>query len=213
MRLRAADATTIIRVLLGIVAAYMIIYKILPYFVVLLIGIVIFLDAIDGYFAVREETKGRIGLRAYLGSIAGNGKFASEVKEAKHRISKKHKYGARMDVAGDRVVEYTFWMTFTYLNIIPILILFIVLIRHSFADAFMASKGTSSKLKSRLARTVYASNIGRGGINVVKFATFSYLALVYTENYPIAIGYVLAAVLLVYILLRGAAEIYESTIK
>ena len=84
MRLRAADATTIIRVLLGIVAAYMIIYRILPYFVVLLIGIVIFLDAIDGYFAVREETKGRIGLRAYLGSITGNGRFASEVREAKH---------------------------------------------------------------------------------------------------------------------------------
>ena len=65
-------------------------------------------------------------------------------------------------------------------------------------------------MKTRFARAVYSSNIGRGGINVVKFATFSYLALMYISGYPSIIGYIMTAILVSYVLLRGAAEVYET---
>ncbi|MDE1761798.1 MAG: CDP-alcohol phosphatidyltransferase family protein [Candidatus Micrarchaeota archaeon] len=123
---------------------------------------------------------------------------------------KKSKFGPRLDVAGDRVTEYVFWIVFVVLNIVPIFILFIIVLRHSFVDAFMASKGTSSKMKTGFARRIYASDLFRGGIGVVKAVTFSYLTLVYLASWPLWIGYALVAILVVYILVRGIAEIYES---
>ena len=54
--------------------------------------------------------------------------------------------------------------------------------------------------------------MGRAGINVVKVVTFSYLMLVYIANYPISIGYALIAILVLYIMARGAGQIYESII-
>jgi hypothetical protein len=140
----------------------------------------------------------------------GNPTARAEVSKVKQSIQKSAPYGPRMDVAGDRVVEYSLWIVFTYVHILPIFVILIVLIRHSFVDALMASKGTSSKMKTRLGRTLFASNIARGGVNVVKFVTFSYLVLMYIWNYPAIIGYVLTAILVLYIIARGVAEISES---
>ena len=136
-----------------------------------------------------------------------------------HKLHKKpSKYGARLDVAGDRVTEYVFWILFVFVHIIPMFILLLIVIRHSFADAFMAAKGTSSKMKSKFAKIVYSSNIGRGGVNVVKIITFSYLSWLYiTQNFLNAnymmVGWILTGVLFVYIMVRGIAEIYESSLN
>jgi uncharacterized membrane protein YdbT with pleckstrin-like domain len=73
----------------------------------------------------------------------------------------------------------------------------------------MASRGTSSKPRTKFAKIIYSSNIGRGGINVVKFFAFAYLVLVYVSNYPLWIGLVLVAILVIYIVLRGIAEAYD----
>ena len=113
-------------------------------------------------------------------------------------------------IAGDRVVEYSFWIVYTYVNVIPLFVLLIIVLRHSFVDALMGSKGTSSKMKTKFGNFMYASTIGRGGINVLKFLTFSYLAFVYIWNAPLIIGYILTAALVLYIMLRGLAEIMES---
>ena len=128
----------------------------------------------------------------------------------KKTLKKKAKYGARIDVAGDRAVEYILWITFVYTGVVPIFVLFLIVIRHSFVDAVMAAKGTSSKMKTRFAKVVYSSNIGRGFVNVFKFITFAYLPFVYISGAPIVIGYVLVTILVGYIMLRGAAELYES---
>ena len=115
-----------------------------------------------------------------------------------------------MDIAGDRVAEYSMWVVFTYLHIIPLIILLLIIVRHSFADAMMGAKGTSSKMKSPFARAIYSSNTSRAVINALKFITFAYLILVYVNSYPILIGYVLVGALFTFIMLRGTAEIYES---
>ncbi|MGC8567691.1 MAG: hypothetical protein ACP5RP_00600 [Candidatus Micrarchaeia archaeon] len=208
--MRAADIATFVRVALVIAIIYLVIIKFYPYFLIFLLAIAFLLDAVDGFFAVRESSKGKVSFVLYVKAAMGNHMLKQEIKKYKEETKKYAKYGARMDIAGDRAVEYSLWIAFTYLHIIPLFVLLIVILRHSFVDAFMAAKGTSSKLKTKFAKAVYSSNIGRGGINIVKFATFSYLILVYATNAPISIGYILVTILLFYILLRGAAEVYES---
>lgn len=208
--MRSADAATLIRVLLVILVAYLILSRFNPIAIIILIAIAMLLDAVDGFLAVNEASKGSIGAFTYMQSLIGDSKARGMVKSVKAKLAKTSKFGPRIDVAGDRAAEYILWVTYAYAGVVPLFVLFIVIIRHSFVDAFMAAKGTSSKMKTRFAQVVYSSNLWRGGINVVKFLAFSYLSLEYIWSYPAWVGYVLVAVLVVYILIRGAAEIYEA---
>lgn len=212
-KMRSADATTIFRVLLVFFSIYLIILKINAILIILILAIAFLLDGIDGYLAIREESKGDISIKEYLLAVIGNPKDKKRIKAIKESISKAHPYGPRMDVAGDRAVEYSLWVVFIYLNILPLFILLIIIFRHSFVDAIMGAKGTSNKMKTKLAKVVYSSSIGRGGVNIVKFVTFSYLILVYVSGYPIIYGYILTGILVGYILLRGIAEVNEAFSK
>ncbi|MEM3839104.1 MAG: CDP-alcohol phosphatidyltransferase family protein [Candidatus Micrarchaeaceae archaeon] len=208
--MRAADAVTYFRVAVILFVAYLIIEKVNPIAIALLIAFAMLLDAFDGYAAVWEGSGGRISLIDYIRAAASRGAYANEIKKIKLRLARTAKHGPRIDVAGDRVVEYVLWIVYTYVAVIPLYVLFAVVIRHSFVDALMANRGTSSKMKTKLAKVVYSSSIGRGGINVVKFLAFSYLAFAYIWGWNIAVGYLLVAVLVAYIMVRGIAEAYES---
>ncbi len=209
--MRAADGATYFRVALGILAAYLVIIRVSPVLITLLIAVAMALDAVDGYLAVWQASSGKVSLIDYLRAAAGNAKHAKQIKAIKQKVSESAKFGPRIDIAGDRVVEYVFWIVYSFVNVVPLFILIIIVIRHSFVDAFMAARGTSSKMKTKFAQIVFASNLWRSGINVVKFLAFSYLAFVYVWGYPAWIGYVLVTILVAYILVRGAAEIYDST--
>ncbi len=208
--MRSADAATLVRVLLIVLVAYLILDKFNPAAIIILIAAALLLDAVDGFLAINQASAGAIGLSTYTKSLFGDRTAKGAVKGIKEKLSKTAKHGARIDVAGDRAVEYILWSVYAFVHVIPLFVLFIVIIRHSFVDAFMAAKGTSSRMKTKFARVVYSSNLWRGGINVVKFITFSYLSLIYISGYPAWIGYVLVTVLLAYILVRGAAELYEA---
>ena len=208
--MRNADIATLIRVLLIVLVAYLIIAKFNPIAIIILIAVALLLDAVDGFLAVNQESHGAVGLATYISSLRGNAKAKQLVKGIKQRMSRSARFGPRIDVAGDRAVEYILWAVYTIAGVVPLFVLIIIIIRHSFVDAFMAAKGTSSKMKTKFAQIVYSSNLWRGGINVVKFLTFAYLSLVYVWDYPIWIGYVLITILVAYILLRGAAEICEA---
>jgi len=208
--MRSADVVEAIRVAMIVLVAYLIIAKFNSIAVVIILAIAFLLDAIDGYFAVYEQSNGRMGFITYLSSMAGNRRAKAQLAKYKSGISKTAFYGPRMDVAGDRITEYVLFAVFVYLNIMPLFVFFVVIIVHSVADAMFGAKGTSSKMKSRFAELVYSSNIGRGSINVIKVVTFAYLSLVYLSNWPIQLGYALAGILVTCITLRGIAEIYES---
>ncbi|MCL4372108.1 hypothetical protein M1373_02185 [Candidatus Marsarchaeota archaeon] len=210
MKIRSADMVTYIRTAMIILVAYLVIIKFNAIAIILLLAVALLSDAIDGYFAVREASSGRVGFITYIRAATGSKKEWERVHEIKQHASSIAPYGPRIDIAGDRVTEYALWVTFAFLHIVPLFVLFIIIIRHSFADALLGAKGTSSKMHSRIARALYASNASRAGIQITKFVTFAYLVLVYVVSYPIWIGYVLIGLLTAYILLRGAAEIYES---
>ncbi len=209
--MRSADIITLIRTLLVFPIAYAILTRYNPWITILLIVIMFVMDALDGYAALYEASKGKLDFLTYFRGSLGD----SKAKDIVNRYKKGYKssiYGPRIDIAGDRVTEYVFWIVFVYVNIIPVWVLFLIVLRHSFVDAIMGAKGTSSKTKSAFARIVYSSPLGRGGIAVVKVVTFSYLVLVYVSGYPIIIGYVLVAILVGYILLRGIAELYDNLV-
>ncbi len=208
--MRSADIVTLSRIPIMLLIIYLILIQFNPWITILLIAIVMLFDGLDGYFAIREQSKGKISFGRYLSAALGNKKNKDIVSKSKHSIQKSTPYGPRMDIAGDRFIEYSFWVVFTYVHILPIYVIILILIRHSFVDALMGARGTSSKMKTAFGRMMYSSNIARGGVNVVKFVAFSYLVLMYVANYPAIVGYALTAILVVYILLRGIAEIYES---
>ncbi len=209
--MRSADAATLSRVILAILVVYGIFLKLNP--VLLIAGIVVerIVDGLDGYFAIREASSGRLGFISYVNaSIFGNPSVEKQIKNYKEAAKKAAPYGARIDIAGDRAVEYMFWLTFTYLNLVPLWVFILVIIRHTFVDAIMGARGTSAQMKTKFGQMVYSSNFSRAMINAPKTLAFSYLVLVYILGWPLWIGYVLVAVFVINIMLRGIAQIYDS---
>ncbi|ASI14231.1 multipass membrane protein [Candidatus Mancarchaeum acidiphilum] len=210
INLRKADLTTYIRTAVMILIVYLVVIKFNAWVIIVLFALDLASDALDGFFAVSEASKGKISLITYIKSAIGNKKEHKRVVAYKQSVSKIAPYGPRLDIAGDRVTEYALWATFVFLHVLPLFVILIIIVRHSFADAMLASKGTSSKMKSKFTEALFSSNASRFGIQAVKFVTFSYLMLVWILNYPIIIGYILTAILVTYIVIRGISEIYEG---
>jgi phosphatidylglycerophosphate synthase len=208
--MRSSDAATLLRATLALLIVYMVLIKLNPLITITVIIITFLSDGIDGYLAVRDESNGSIGFITYLRASVGDKKARSLVKKVKSGLAKHAQFGARIDVAADRVVEFSFWTVFTYLGIIPLFVFLAVIVRHAFVDALMGAHGTSSKMHTTFSRIFYSSNASRAAINVLKITAFSYLTLVYVWNYPIIIGYVIVAMMFALIMLRGAAEVYEA---
>jgi phosphatidylglycerophosphate synthase len=212
IRMRSADAATLFRVVLAVLVVYLVLARISPY---LIFGVIVaerVIDALDGYFARYEVSKGKLGFLDYVrASVFNNKALKAQVGRYNEMLKRSAPHGARFDIAGDRAVEYIFWALYTYLALVPLWVFIVVIVRHSFVDALMGSKGTSSKQKTRFARIVYSSNLGRFMINVPKVLAFSYLAFVYIYGWPLWIGYALVAILVGWILLRGTAEVWENT--
>ncbi len=208
--MRKADLTTYIRTAIMILIVYLIVIKFDPLFTIILFALDLASDALDGFFAVSEASKGKIGFITYIKSTMGNKDMYKKVVAYKHAVSKIAPYGPRLDIAGDRVTEYALWAVFVFLHVLPLFVILIIIVRHSFADALLGAKGTSSKMKSKFTDMIFSSNFSRAGIQITKFVTFSYLILVWDLNYPILIGYILTAILVTYIVIRGISEIYEG---
>jgi phosphatidylglycerophosphate synthase len=207
---RLADAITVFRTLLCLLVVYLVLTLFNPWFAVLLIAIIFILDFVDGFAATYDATGGAIDLPSYVAAALWDSKMKKVVENAKRKGAKVAVHGPRIDVAGDRAVEYIFWILYAFLGIVPLVLVLLLVIRHSYADALMGSKGTSAKMKKGIVRTIYSSNFSRGLSGVLKAVTFAYLALVYVDAYPLIIGYVLIAVTFLFIMLRGFVEIYEN---
>ena len=208
--MRKADIATAVRLALVPLIVYSVILRLSPIVPVALFITALALDGVDGFFALNEASNGAIGIGTYLRYALGNDAAARLVSRYKPKLVKEAGYGPRIDVAGDRIVEYSLWMLFIYLRVLPFFVILIVMAVHSVADALMGRRGTSSRIKTRFARLVYASKSSRLIANVLKALTFSYLMLVYISGWNLQVGYALSALLVMFVTLRGVAEIRES---
>jgi len=207
--MRAADTATMIRVGIILLVAYLVLTHFNPFILIALFAIALVLDAVDGYLALLESSKGAITPSKYIRGLMGDSRIMKEIKETKLKTAKLAPYGPRMDVIGDRITEYGLYMLFTYVHVIPFFVLLIIVIRNCTADGLMGLKGTSSKMKTRFAQIMYSSAPSRAAANILKFLTFSYLMLQYVAGYPAIIGQSLVAILVIFSVVRGASEVYE----
>jgi phosphatidylglycerophosphate synthase len=208
--MRKADIATAVRIALIPVIAYAVLLKLDPIVPVAIFIVVLALDGVDGFLALNEASSGRIGIATYLGYALGGIDAAKLVEKYKPKMAKEAHNGPRIDIAGDRILEYSLWMLFIYVKLLPFFVILLIIGRHSLADALMGSKGTSAKSKTKFARMLYSSKGSRLVANVLKALAFSYLMLVYISGWNLYVGYALAAMLVTFVMLRGAAEIYES---
>ncbi len=108
--------------------------------------------------------------------------------------------GSVLDIAADRAVEYSLWVTFAVMGLVPLLIPIVVLLRGTFVDAFRSvapARGLApfDLLRSKLGRFLVGSPWLRAPYALVKALAFALLALTHalqTMGTP-AVGWNIAA--------------------
>src|SRR5271157_3941277 len=190
--MRSADAVTAVRMALVFAIAYLIILRLSAVLVVLLLLAMFGMDNLDGYFATSRNP-------SFADFLSYTAKEIRGKENSRSRSAKKPpKYGAALDIAGDRITEYTFWILFTWLYLIPLYVVLIIMTRNCIADALTLSKGkTFSKMKSAFGR-VASSHKSRAAYQVVKSSAIIYMALVYLAAWPLWAGYALVAAAVAY---------------
>ncbi len=98
------------------------------------------------------------------------------------RLGEASLLGSVLDIATDRTVEFVFWVLFADLDLIPIFIPLVVLVRGTFVDAIRAvapSKGLApfELMRSKMGRFLVKSPWLRSSFGVAKALAFFFLAL------------------------------------
>ena len=92
-------------------------------------------------------------------------------------------FGAMFDIASDRIVELTLWIVLTDLDLVPLWVLLLFIIRGAIVDAIRSTQAAAhrsspfSMMKSSLGRWLVAGKSMRIGYAVVKAVTFCWLIL------------------------------------
>ncbi len=201
--MRQADITTLLRLPLLLIVIYTIVARANPLIVLFAIAVLFISDAADGYMG----TQHRHTLPDFTHYLLEEAHLA---KRRERKRAQAPGYAPFLDIAVDRIIEYAFWLTFTYLQILPWFVVVIIFVRNTIADALVFRKGrTFSTMESRFGRLA-SSHISRGAYAIIKAVNFAYLAMVAVASWPISVGYVATTVVVAFSLLRGAAEISEA---
>jgi CDP-diacylglycerol--glycerol-3-phosphate 3-phosphatidyltransferase len=133
------------------------------------------------------------------------------------KLNQATKFGSIFDIAGDRIIEITFWMVFADLKLIPVWVPVVILTRGILTDSiryYALSKdktpfGKESMMKSRLTEFIVGSDFMRAIANVKILA---FILLILTTMYPQLLG---LSLILTYVsvfvnLLRGIPVIIDA---
>ncbi len=122
------------------------------------------------------------GLTAFvIYSDALDGYLARKLKQTT-------KFGAKLDIAGDRAVEMTYWIAFSALGWVPVWVPMLFLIRGNFVDlirtaaaeAGFTAFGDKTMQKSSFSKFLVASNFSRFTYAVAKAIAFCLLIAAHT---------------------------------
>lgn len=141
--------------------------------------------AVVGLLWQREEPVRwwAFGLTAFvIYSDALDGYLARKLKQASV-------FGAKLDIAGDRVVEMTYWIAFAALGWVPVWVALLFLVRGNFVDVIRAQAseegftafGEKTMQKSPVAKFIVASNFSRFTYAVAKAVAFCLLIAAHTR--------------------------------
>lgn len=102
-------------------------------------------------------------------------------------LNESSKFGAVLDILGDRVVENIYWIVFAVLGWIPVWIPLIVVTRGILTDGVRSialeqgytAFGKSTMMQSKIGHFLVASNFSRGAYAVTKALAFALMILCY----------------------------------
>jgi CDP-diacylglycerol--glycerol-3-phosphate 3-phosphatidyltransferase len=108
------------------------------------------------------------------------------------RRGRADEFGAVFDIAGDRVVEMTFWVVFAHLGIIPVWIPLAMIARGFMIDAMRSlglkegktAFGTNSMMRSPITQWLTGSRFMRAFYGVAKVLAFGFLAGLFGARLP-----------------------------
>jgi len=133
------------------------------------------------------------------------------------KLNQTTKFGSIFDIAGDRIIEITFWMVFADLKLIPVWVPVVIFTRGILTDSiryYALSKdktpfGKESMMKSRLTEFIVGSDFMRAIANVKVLA---FILLILTTMYPQLLG---LSLIVTYVsvfvnLLRGIPVIIDA---
>lgn len=97
------------------------------------------------------------------------------------------KFGALVDILGDRVVEITYWIVFVSFGWVPLWVAIVIAARGIVVDGLRAvalERGLTAfgMMKSRLGRLLVSSRSSRAAYGIGKALAFSLLILVFTPG-------------------------------
>lgn len=106
------------------------------------------------------------------------------------RLGESSKFGAVIDILGDRVVEMTFWIVFVAFGWLPVWVAIIVAARGILIDGIralalergMTAFGSTSMMRSPVGRLLVSSRFSRGLYGVGKAAAFCLMILLFTPG-------------------------------
>ncbi len=106
-------------------------------------------------------------------------------------LKESSKFGAVLDILGDRVVENIYWIVFAVLGWIPVWVPLIVVTRGILTDGVRSialeqgytAFGATTMMKTKLGHFLVASNFSRGSYAVTKALAFALMILC---NFPFA---------------------------
>jgi CDP-diacylglycerol--glycerol-3-phosphate 3-phosphatidyltransferase len=119
-------------------------------------------------------------------------------------------FGKVVDEIGDRVVETVLFMTFAYLQYIPLWAPIIMIMRGTIVDSYISYKNPSRKDTVRYNKLI-RSDISRGGYGLSKLVLFMGLAM-----YPILslfyqnLLFVLMILVILFSIFRGIVKMLEA---
>ncbi len=108
------------------------------------------------------------------------------------RRGRADEFGAVFDIAGDRVVEMTFWVVFAHLGIIPVWIPLAMITRGFMIDAMRSlglkegktAFGKNSMMRSPITQWLTGSRFMRAFYGVAKVLAFGFLAGLFGARLP-----------------------------
>lgn len=138
------------------------------------------------------------------------------------KLNQTSKFGAMLDIVGDRAVEMMYWIAFASLSWIPAWVPLLYLIRGTFVDAIrqvagekgFTAFGEKTMMQSGLGKFLVASNFSRFSYAVAKAAAFCFVIAAHTTTLETTVVPQIAMVLVyfscVFCVIRGLPVLIEG---
>lgn len=141
------------------------------------------------------------------------------------KFNETSKLGAVLDIMGDRITEYVFWIMLAHMGWIPVVFPIIAVTRGVITDSLRSVAleqglipfGEGSMLNDPICQWICGSKVMKIGYAVAKAIAFTFYIIAYTPGMPkcaafimVILGALAAEIAIILCVLRGIPVIFES---